>query len=99
MYQLLHSVQPFSNDYMGDFNAIHNESKHNMLVEQVRKEIHRVKVTSPSGILVSVMGIKAAISATNAKACLQCTLLISCSYLTHMLHLQMREPSLTLKEE
>lgn len=54
VWTLLESIQPYQLGYqwLGRFNRLNNENKHGNLVEQTRKETHRITATS-SGVSVS----------------------------------------------
>jgi hypothetical protein len=51
---LLESIQPYQPGYewLGRFNRLNNENKHGNLVEQTRKETHRITASTP-GVTVS----------------------------------------------
>lgn len=49
VYAVLKQAQPFNDPWLGQFNALNNNSKHQDLVEQTRTESKHVSVTSPIG--------------------------------------------------
>ncbi len=55
LYGYLESIQPYHKKYawLGQFNRLNNENKHDSLVEQTRTERERVTVKSDSGARVS----------------------------------------------
>jgi hypothetical protein len=68
VYDILETIQPYHDPWLGDFNKLNNENKHQDLVEQTRTESHRVTVSSGGGSVswgpgvtfgggVSVMGV------------------------------------------
>ncbi len=70
VYDAMKSVQPFLKPWLGKFNRLNNNNKHQNLVEQTRKESRRVSVSRPGsgggvswgpgvkfGKGVSVMGV------------------------------------------
>lgn len=70
VYDVLKQAQPFNDPWLGQFNALNNNNKHQDLVEQTRTESKHVSVTSPTrsgrvswgpgvtfGRGVSVMGV------------------------------------------
>ena len=68
VYDLLESVQPYNKEWLGAFNKLNNQNKHNDLVEQIRTEDRRVEVKRGNGSVswnsgvtfgngVSVMGV------------------------------------------
>ncbi len=46
IYAILEQNQPFNDDWLGKFNRLNNDNKHEDLVEQTRTETKRVTVTS-----------------------------------------------------
>lgn len=53
VFDFLESIQPYNNPWLGDFNRLNNENKHQDLVEQTRTEARHVAVTAPGGGSVS----------------------------------------------
>jgi hypothetical protein len=51
LWDYLESVQPYhaANNWLGDFNRVNNENKHESLVEQTRTETERVNVLFAGG--------------------------------------------------
>ena len=51
LWALLESVQPYQPgfNWLSQFNKLNNENKHGNLVEQTRKETHRVDVKTQGG--------------------------------------------------
>jgi len=49
IHSILEQNQPFNDDWLGKFNRLNNENKHEDLVEQTRTETRRVTVSSKSG--------------------------------------------------
>ncbi|MDH4187007.1 MAG: hypothetical protein OEV08_08410 [Nitrospira sp.] len=49
VYDILLSFQPFNDPWLGHFNKLNNENKHQDLVEQTRTESKRVTVTGGGG--------------------------------------------------
>ena len=49
IHSILEQNQPFNDDWLGKFNRLNNENKHEDLVEQTKTEIRRVTVSSKSG--------------------------------------------------
>jgi hypothetical protein len=49
VYAILKKAQPFNDPWLGQFNALNNNNKHQYLVEQTRTESRHVTVTSPTG--------------------------------------------------
>jgi len=51
VWALLESIQPFQPGYewLSRFNRLNNENKHGNLVEQTRKETHRITASTPGG--------------------------------------------------
>jgi len=49
VFDILESVQPFRDAWLGQFNRLNNENKHQDLVEQSRTESRHVSVTGPGG--------------------------------------------------
>lgn len=49
VFDLLESMQPYRDPWLGQFNRLNNENKHQDLVEQTRTETRRVSVTGPGG--------------------------------------------------
>ena len=67
-YDLLESIQPYRDPWLGHFNSLNNENKHQNLSEQTRTESRHVSVSGPGGGVswgpgvtfgggVSVMGV------------------------------------------
>jgi len=68
IYNLLESIQPYNDPWLGDFNKLNNHNKHQDLVEQTRTEEKRVTVSRDGGAVswgpgvsfgsgVSIMGV------------------------------------------
>lgn len=68
VFEVLESMQPFQDPWLGQFNDLNNENKHQDLVEQTKTEVRRVTVARPEGTVswgsavkfgsgVSVMGV------------------------------------------
>jgi hypothetical protein len=68
VYDLFDSVQPYKDDWLGQFNRLNNHNKHQDLVEQTRTETQQVTVSRGGGSVswtsgvtftggVSVMGV------------------------------------------
>lgn len=53
VFDFLESIQPYNKAWLGQFNQLNNENKHQDLVEQTRTEARHVAVSSPSGGSVS----------------------------------------------
>lgn len=53
VFDFIESIQPFHDPWLGDFNRLNNENKHQDLVEQSRTEARQVTVTAPGGGKVS----------------------------------------------
>lgn len=53
IFDILESVQPFRDAWLGQFNRLNNENKHQDLVEQTRTESRHVSVTGTGGGAVS----------------------------------------------
>lgn len=53
LYDILESMQSFRDPWLGQFNRLNNENKHQDLVEQTRTESRRVTVAGPGGGAVS----------------------------------------------
>ncbi len=51
VWTMLESLQPYQPGYewLGRFNRLNNENKHGNLVEQTRKETHRITASTPGG--------------------------------------------------
>jgi hypothetical protein len=49
VYDLIDSVQPYHDQWLGQFNKLNNHNKHQDLVEQTRTEAKRVTVSRGSG--------------------------------------------------
>ena len=49
VYNLLEEVQPYNDDWLGNFNRLTNNNKHEDLEEQTRTETKRVTVSAKSG--------------------------------------------------
>ncbi len=49
VYNTLESIQPYNNDWLGEFNQLNNDNKHQDLVEQSRTERKQVTVSSKEG--------------------------------------------------
>lgn len=49
VFSLLEKVQPYNDDWLGKFNRLNNNNKHEDLEEQTRTETRRVTVSSKSG--------------------------------------------------
>jgi hypothetical protein len=49
VFDILESMQPFRDAWLGQFNHLNNENKHQDLVEQTRTESRHVSVTGPGG--------------------------------------------------
>jgi len=67
-YQIIETVQPYNNPWLGQFNKLNNHNKHQDLVEQTRTEQRHVSVSRGGGSVswgpgvtfgsgVSVMGV------------------------------------------
>jgi hypothetical protein len=48
-YDSLEAAQPYRDPWLGQFNKLNNENKHQNLVEQTRTETRRVEVKGPGG--------------------------------------------------
>jgi hypothetical protein len=68
VFNILESIQPYRNAWLGDFNKLNNHNKHQDLVEQTRSETKQVTVSREGGSVswgpgvtfgsgVSVMGV------------------------------------------
>jgi len=55
IWSFLESIQPYQTGFawIGSFNKLNNENKHGDLVEQIRKETHRINVDIQNGGTVS----------------------------------------------
>lgn len=53
VFNFLESIQPYNDAWLGQFNQLNNENKHQNLVEQTRTEARQVTVSTPSGGAVS----------------------------------------------
>lgn len=53
VFDFLESIQPYNDTWLGQFNQLNNENKHQDLVEQTRTESPRVTVSAPGGGAVS----------------------------------------------
>jgi hypothetical protein len=53
VYDFLESLQPYNDPWIGEFNQLNNENKHQDLVEQIRTESRRVTVSRPDSGSVS----------------------------------------------
>jgi hypothetical protein len=71
VFDFLESIQPYNDAWLGDFNQLNNDNKHQDLVEHTRTEHRRVTVSAPGGSVswgpgvtfgsgVSVMGVPVA---------------------------------------
>ncbi|RMH34230.1 MAG: hypothetical protein D6690_11080 [Nitrospirae bacterium] len=49
IYAVFEKVQPFNDPWLGTFNRLNNDNKHENLVEQTRTETRRVTVSSKGG--------------------------------------------------
>lgn len=49
VYNLIEAIQPYNDDWLGKFNKLNNNNKHQNLEEQTKTESRYVKVSSPSG--------------------------------------------------
>ncbi len=49
VYAIIEQVQPYNDPWLGKFNRLNNDNKHEDLVEQTRTESRRVTVSSKSG--------------------------------------------------
>jgi hypothetical protein len=49
VYDVVESLQPYRDSWLGQFNRLNNENKHQDLVEQSRVETQRVNVSGPGG--------------------------------------------------
>ena len=49
VYNLLEAIQPCNDDWLGKFNKLNNNNKHQNLEEQTKTESRYVEVSSPSG--------------------------------------------------
>lgn len=49
VYDILEEVQPYHDSWLGHFNKLNNENKHQELVEQTRNESRQVTVSSGGG--------------------------------------------------
>jgi hypothetical protein len=48
-FDIIEAIQPYRDPWLGEFNRLNNENKHQDLVEQTRTETQRVDVKGPSG--------------------------------------------------
>jgi len=48
-YDIVEAIQPYRDPWLGEFNLLNNENKHQDLVEQTRTESRRVEVKGPGG--------------------------------------------------
>lgn len=53
VFEIIESLQPFRDPWLGQFNALNNKNKHQDLMEQSRTESRNVTVTRPGGGAVS----------------------------------------------
>jgi len=53
VYDFLESLQPYNDPWIGEFNQLNNENKHQDLVEQIRTESRHVTVSRPDSGSVS----------------------------------------------
>ena len=53
LHDYLESIQPYNKQWLGDFNKLNNNNKHQDLAEQSKSEIKRVTVTGQGGGSVS----------------------------------------------
>jgi len=53
VYDFLESLQPYNDPWIGEFNQLNNENKHQDLVEQTRTESRHITVSGPGGGSVS----------------------------------------------
>lgn len=53
VFDFLESIQPYNSAWLGQFNQLNNENKHQDLVEQTRTEARHVSVSAPGGGSVS----------------------------------------------
>ena len=49
VYSLLEKIQPYNDDWLGKFNKLNNNNKHQNLEEQTKTESRKVTVSSPQG--------------------------------------------------
>lgn len=49
VYSALERVQPYNEPWLGEFNSLNNNNKHQDLVEQTKKQSRRVTVSSKRG--------------------------------------------------
>ena len=49
VYNLIEAIQPYNDDWLGKFNKLNNNNKHQNLEEQTKTESRYVEVSSPSG--------------------------------------------------
>ena len=49
VYAIMEQVQPYKDDWLGKFNRLNNDNKHEDLVEQTRTETKRVTVSTKDG--------------------------------------------------
>lgn len=49
VFDVLEAIQPYGDPWLGEFNRLTNENKHQDLVEQTRTESRRVDVKGPGG--------------------------------------------------
>ena len=48
VYHLLEKIQPYNNPWLGRFNKLNNNNKHQNLEEQIKIESRHVEITSPN---------------------------------------------------
>jgi len=48
-FDIVEAIQPYRDPWLGEFNRLNNENKHQDLVEQTRTESRRVEVKGPGG--------------------------------------------------
>lgn len=49
VYAIIEQAQPYNDPWLGQFNRLNNDNKHEDLVEQTRTEVRRVTVSSKGG--------------------------------------------------
>jgi len=49
VFDFLESIQPYRDAWLGEFNKLNNENKHQDLVEQTKTEHRRINVSGPGG--------------------------------------------------
>jgi hypothetical protein len=49
VYDLIEAIQPYNDDWLGKFNKLNNNNKHQDLEEQTKTESRHVEVSSPQG--------------------------------------------------